>query len=70
MADGQDVTQQISKLGHKTYDALPPAIKDVFAEPKGKGPEGSPVKPRRGSAAGKVSPLTDCPVQSVTSLDV
>ena len=51
-ANNQDVTQRISTLGHKTYEALPPSIRDVFAEPKGKGPEGSPVKPRRGSAAG------------------
>lgn len=54
-ADEQDVTNSISKLGHKTYDALPAAVKDVFAEPKGKGVEGTPVKPRRGSAAGKLT---------------
>jgi len=47
----EDLEKNVSRLGHMAYDAIPAPVKDIFAEPKGKGPEGSPVKPRRGSAA-------------------
>lgn len=49
----QDIEKNVTRLGQRAYEAVPPAIKDIFAEPKGKGVEGSPVKARRGSAAGE-----------------
>lgn len=49
----QDIEKTATRLGQRAYEAVPVAVKDMFAEPKGKGVEGSPVKPRRGSAAGK-----------------
>lgn len=55
-ANDQDLEKNVREISHKVYEAVPAGVKDIFAEPKGKGVEGSPVKPRRGSAAGKSCP--------------
>lgn len=47
------MSKTVREIGQKAYESVPAGVKDIFAEPKGKGVEGSPVKARRGSAAGK-----------------